>query len=243
MIANKDSIYADPIGEVAAFKFDDAVANVFTDMIKRSVPGYSTLITAIGLLAGQYQQTGSRCYDLGCSLGAATLAMNQQITINDCQIIAVDNSPAMIERCRQSISLQKATSNIELICADIRDVVIDNAAVVVLNFTLQFIPVADRLAFLTRIYQGMLPGGVLILSEKLQFADPRQQVIQTQMHHAFKKANGYSELEISQKRSALENVLIPETLDQHQQRLKQAGFDNSEVWFQYFNFASMLAIK
>ena len=212
-------------------------------MIERSVPGYRTLITAIGLLAGRYQQAGSRCYDLGCSLGAATLAMSQQITLSDCHIIAVDNSPAMIARCRKSLIQEKATSNIELICADIRDIVIDNAAVVVLNFTLQFIPVADRLAFLTKIYQGLtIPGGILILSEKLQFSDPRQQAIQTQMHHAFKKANGYSELEISQKRSALENILIPETLDQHQQRLKQAGFDNSEVWFQYFNFASMLAL-
>ncbi len=243
MTSSKDSIYANPLGEVATFEFDQNVASVFTDMIERSVPGYSTIIAAIGLLAERYQQPGSRCYDLGCSLGAATLAMHRQVTADDCQIIAVDNSLAMVESCRQAIDAQKASSNIKLICADIRDVVIENAAVVVLNFTLQFIPVADRLAFLAKIYQGLRPGGILVLSEKLQFSDPRQQVIQAEMHRAFKKANGYSELEISQKRTALENILIPETLGQHQQRLAAAGFDNSEVWFQYFNFASMLALK
>lgn len=241
MTSQKDTLYAQPIGELAAFSFDDQVAGVFADMIERSVPGYRTMIAAIGLLAGRYQQPGSRCYDLGCSLGAATLAMQQQVDARLCRIIAVDNSQAMIDRCRLNLNDQQA--NIEWLCADIREIEIDAAAVVVLNFTLQFLPVADRQTLIGKVYQGLRPGGILILSEKLRFEDPRQQAIQTEMHHAFKKANGYSDLEISQKRTALENILIPETLQQHQQRLQKAGFDNCEVWFQYFNFASMLAVK
>lgn len=240
---SKDAIFAYTISKVTAFKFDQQVASVFTDMIERSVPGYSTMIATIGLLAGKYQQPHSCYYDLGCSLGAAAMAMQQQIHVDGCQILAIDNSPAMIERGRDLIAEQQGDHAIELICADIRDVAITDATVVVLNFTLQFIPVADRLAFITKIYQGLRPSGILILSEKLAFADPRQQAIQTQMHHAFKQANGYSDLEISQKRTALENILIPETLVQHQQRLAQAGFDNSQVWFQHFNFASILALK
>jgi len=108
---------------------------------------------------------------------------------------------------------------------------------------LQFIPLEDRIGLLQKIYQGLLPGGILILSEKLKFDDERQQELQTQMHHAFKKAQGYSDLEISQKRTALENVLIPETFARHQSRLLQAGFSSAEVWFQYFNFASIIALK
>ena len=130
-----------------------------------------------------------------------------------------------------------------MLCADIRDISIENASVVVLNFTLQFIPTADRLAFLQKINQGLLPGGILILSEKLKFDDNRQNALQTDMHHLFKKAKGYTDLEISQKRTALENVLIPETFGLHQQRLQQAGFSSAEVWFQYFNFASIIALK
>jgi tRNA (cmo5U34)-methyltransferase len=125
----------------------------------------------------------------------------------------------------------------------VREVVIERASVIVLNFTLQFLPLSDRLSLLTNAYQGLLPGGILILSEKLQFSDDRQNELHTDMHHIFKKANGYSDLEISQKRLALDNILLPETLVAHQERLRRIGFESSEVWFQYFNFASILALK
>jgi len=239
----KDSIYASPIGEVGAFKFDEIVAGVFPDMIQRSVPGYNAIISAIGLLAGRFACEHSVCYDLGCSLGAATLSMRHQIEAENCRIIAVDNSPAMVTRFQEILQKDQAPVAVEVLCADIREVAIENASVVVLNFTLQFIPLEDRLDFLQKIYQGLLPGGILILSEKLKFDDDRQQELQTQMHHAFKKAQGYSDLEISQKRTALENVLIPETFAQHQNRLQQVGFSSAEVWFQYFNFASIIALK
>lgn len=240
---NKDSLYANPLGEVAAFKFDEAVVNVFPDMIRRSVPGYAAIISAIGLLAGRFAQPSSNCYDLGCSLGAATVAMREQISAAGCRIVAVDNSEPMLQRFKQNLVLQSGDTEVEIVCADIRDVVIERASLVVLNFTLQFIPLEDRAALLDSIYRGMLPGGVLILSEKLSFDDKRQQELQTQMHQHFKKMQGYSDLEISQKRSALENVLLPETFASHQKRLLDAGFASAEIWFQYFNFASMIALK
>ena len=239
----KDSIYASPIGEVGAFKFDETVASVFPDMIQRSVPGYNAIISAIGLLAGRFAREHSVCYDLGCSLGAATLSMRHQIEAENCRIIAVDNSPAMVTRFQNILLKDQAKVAVDVQCKDIREIAIENASVVVLNFTLQFIPLEDRFGFLQKIYQGLLPGGILILSEKLKFDDDRQQELQTQMHHAFKKAQGYSDLEISQKRTALENVLIPETFAQHQNRLRQVGFSSAEVWFQYFNFASIIALK
>lgn len=239
----KDSIYASPIGEVGAFKFDETVASVFPDMIQRSVPGYNAIISAIGLLAGRFAREHSVCYDLGCSLGAATLSMRHQIEAENCRIIAVDNSPAMVTRFQEILLKDQAKVAVDVQCQDIREIAIENASVVVLNFTLQFIPLEDRFGFLQKIYRGLLPGGILILSEKLKFDDDRQQELQTQMHHAFKKAQGYSDLEISQKRTALENVLIPETFAQHQNRLRQVGFSSAEVWFQYFNFASVIALK
>ncbi|MBL6986126.1 MAG: carboxy-S-adenosyl-L-methionine synthase CmoA [Methylobacter sp.] len=243
MTSPKDSIYANPVGEVGAFKFDETVADVFPDMIQRSVPGYHAIISAIGLLAGRFAREQSVCYDLGCSLGAATLSMRHQIEAENCRIIAVDNSQAMVTRCLQALQTDRAKVAVDVVCADIREIEINNASVVVLNFTLQFIPLEYRLSLLQKIYRGMLPGGILILSEKLKFDDDRQQELQIQMHHAFKKAQGYSDLEISRKRTALENVLIPETFVQHQSRLLQVGFGSAEVWFQYFNFASIIALK
>lgn len=238
-----DNLYANPLAQVATFAFDESVVNVFPDMIKRSVPGYATIINMIGNLAERYAQPDSRCYDLGCSLGAATLAMRHRIQASNCSILGVDNSAAMLTRCQQVIDADSTEIEVSLHCADLCDFAIENASVVVLNFTLQFIPIEQRAAILRRIFNGLKPNGVLILSEKLAFEDAQHQALMIELHHNFKRANGYSDLEIAQKRSAIENVLIPETLNTHRQRLKDAGFTSVDVWFQCFNFASMIAIK
>lgn len=238
-----DLIYANPLAEVKQFVFDQTVVDVFPDMIKRSVPGYATIINMIGNLAERYAQADSQCYDLGCSLGAATLAMRHRIQAAGCSIIAIDNSPAMVERCQQIIAADSGEVGVSLSCSNLQDTELTNASMVVLNFTLQFIPIEERLMVLTKIYRALLPGGVLILSEKVAFNDEPHQTLMTELHHNFKRANGYSELEIAQKRSAIENVLIPETLDAHRHRLREAGFNSVDVWFQCFNFASLIAIK
>ncbi len=241
MSKKTDNIYATPREAIDRFAFDDTVAAVFPDMIQRSVPGYSTIVAMTGLLADRYATPGSRCYDLGCSLGASTFSMAQYLDGRNCRIVAVDNSPAMLNRLVERLAPSKV--QIDAVCADLRDIDIVEASVVVLNFTLQFLPPAERDALLEKIAAGMQKGGILILSEKIQFADPHLQELNTDLHHAFKKSNGYSDLEISQKRSALENVLVPETIDAHEARLKNAGFSSVDVWFQCFNFASLVAIK
>lgn len=238
--SSKDRIYAQAHPDITAFSFDDRVAAVFPDMIRRSVPGYAAIIGMIGLLAEQHARPHTRLYDLGCSLGAATAAMRARISVEGCEIVAVDNAPAMVERAREAFDNQPGIP-VAIECADIRDVAIESASVVVLNFTLQFLSTDDRLRLLQRIRAGMCEGGVLVLSEKIAGDDPEQDRLLTEMHHAFKRANGYSELEISQKRTALENVLIPETIAVHQTRLAEAGFARSDVWFQCFNFVSLVA--
>lgn len=238
-----DTIYANPLVEVNRFAFDQRVVDVFPDMIKRSVPGYATIINMIGNLAERYVQANSQCYDLGCSLGAATLAMRHRIKAANCKIIGVDNSAAMIARCQQVIAADSGEIPVELLEASIQSVQVENSSMAVLNFTLQFIATDEREAVLTSICNGLNPGGVLILSEKVVFDDEPHQQLMTELHHNFKRANGYSDLEIAQKRSAIEHYLVPETLDIHRQRLRNAGFSSVDVWFQCFNFASLIAIK
>ena len=239
----RDTLYADPLSEAGLFTFDDKVARVFPDMIKRSVPGYPTIVAMTGLLAGRYAVTGSLLYDLGCSLGASTLAMRQNIREQDCRIIAVDNATPMMERCRNIIDTDTHDTPVSLVCADLQDVAIENASVVVLNFTLQFIPREARDSLIRGIFSGLRPGGIMILSEKVTFEDPHLDELNIDLHHQFKRANGYSEMEVAQKRNALENVLLPETLKQHRQRIADAGFGSCDVWFQCFNFASLIALK
>ena len=239
----KDQIYAHPVDEIARFSFDAQVAAVFPDMIRRSVPGYGTIIDMIGVLAARYARPGTRLYDLGASLGAATLAMAHLLPHRDCELVAVDNSSAMIERARQLLAVEAPDIRVQLRCEDVRETVLENASVAVLNFTLQFLPVADRDALIQRIAGAQQQGDILILSEKIRFPDGDEDALQQALHHAFKRNNGYSDLEISQKRTALENVLIPETLAEHEQRLIGAGYRSVHVWFRCFNFMSLVAVR
>jgi len=237
----KDKLYTTPLERVEDFVFDSRVAKVFPDMINRSVPGYATIIDMIGLLASQYAQVDSNCYDLGCSLGATSLAINHAVEGRNCRIIAVDNSEAMLDRFRQKLSgLQ---TDIELQQADIREAMIERASFVALNFTLQFLPLEDRPGLLETIREGMLPGGCLVLSEKVRFDDSDEEEFHDTLHAQFKRANGYSELEIAQKRSALENVLRRESIKQYHRNLSDAGFARSYTWFQCFNFVSLVAFR
>ena len=242
-MTQKDDIYATPRAEVPAFRFDDDVVRVFPDMIARSVPGYDNIVPLIGLWAARYVQPDTNVYDLGCSLGAVTFTLRQRIKQTGCTIIGVDNSEAMVRRCQEILSMAPGQTPVKLTLANLQDVPIENASFVVLNFTLQFIDVAERTALLAKIYTGLVKGGVLILSEKVVFADAEQNERTIDVHHDFKRSQGYSELEIAQKRTSLENVLIAETLEQHIARMKGVGFDSAETYFQALNFASLIAIK
>lgn len=241
--SQKDTIYAQAHEAIGAFQFDESVVAVFPDMIQRSVPGYQTILTGIGELTKAYAQANTQLYDLGCSLGAATLTMRRNITVEGCQIIAIDNSEAMIKRAEEYLHAYHSDIPVNLQCADMTEIPIENASVVVINFTLQFIDPEQRDALVERIYENLKPGGILILSEKIHFEDDKLQQAIEHMHLQFKRANGYSELEISQKRSSLENVLISDTEAEHIQRLNNAGFTSAGIWFQAYNFASFLAIK
>jgi tRNA (cmo5U34)-methyltransferase len=239
----RDDIYSLPMNRVGEFQFDEKVVQVFPDMIARSVPGYASILSMIEQLAGRFVRPGTTVWDLGCSLGAATRLIRRQAP-TDCVIHAVDNSSAMIERLR--VLLQESTETgctVELHEADLRSVEIRNASFVVLNLTLQFLHPDQRSDVIQKVADGLNSGGALLLSEKICFADSQQQALLTDLHHDFKRAHGYSDLEISQKRSAIENLLIPETLEAHFQRLRDAGFRTVAPWFQCFNFASILAVK
>jgi tRNA (cmo5U34)-methyltransferase len=240
---NKDTLFSQPISNIGDFRFDQGVADVFSDMIQRSVPGYANIITTIGELAKRFVQSNSNVFDLGCSLGAATLAMRRSISSENVTMFAVDNSTAMIERCQRNVDAYRSAIPVKVLQKDIRDVEIENASMVVINFTLQFLPPEQRNDLLKKVYQGLNKGGLLLLSEKLRFADNCVDQLLTDLHHDFKRANGYSELEISQKRTALENVMRTDTAEIHLSRLQESGFSHIATWFQCFNFTSLVAIK
>jgi tRNA (cmo5U34)-methyltransferase len=240
---NKDRIYSSKQAEVKDFSFNDQVADVFPDMIARSVPGYKNIIDGIGKLSAIFAKDNTNIYDLGCSLGAASLSMAKHVHNNGVKIIGVDNSEAMVSRCQRNVDNYKYHSPIHIIKDDIALIELKPASVIVMNFTLQFIEKTKRDALMRKIYDALVPGGILILSEKIKLGHPKIDSAIIDCHHEFKRENGYSELEIAQKRTALENVMVLDEFAEHENRLKNAGFTAASIWYQQFNFASFCAIK
>ena len=238
-----DKVYAGKLERVADFVFDERVAAVFPDMISRSVPGYETVVALLGVIAERYHQPDSNIYDLGCSLGASMRAIHSRIADPSARFIGVDNSAPMLRQCRDNLAGVIDDARLSLLHCDVREAEVKDAALVILNFTLQFLDPGDRLGLLVRIHAGLKPGGVVVLSEKVCFEDAGEERMQQALHAQFKIANGYSDLEIAQKRAALENVMLPESAAAHCERLRQAGFSQVSQWFQAFNFCSFIAHK
>ena len=236
----RDNLF-DKQTDIADFQFDQEVVKVFDDMVRRSVPGYDSMIQMIGLIARMYGQDNTNYYDLGSSTGAITLSIALNNKSKNNQFLAIDNSEEMVEQCKKN--LQNKIANLQVVCDDINQVKIQNASIVVLNLTLQFIDVNLRSNLINKIYDGLKPGGILIISEKIHFDDAVTQNQITKLHIDFKKENGYSELEIANKRQAIENVLITETKEHHLNRLRECGFVETSCFFQCLNFVSFLSVK
>lgn len=247
-----DTLFTTPLDKAARFSFDEQVVACFPDMIRRSVPGYGQVLAMLPLFARRHckyrQQNAdgqrvSRVYDLGCSLGGATMALAGEFAAHDLQIKAVDISPTMTDEAQKLLSDNYPKHDIEVITADIRDIELEPCDMVILNLTLQFLPAADRVAVLEKIHAALSEGGILVLTEKTHAFDEQYDAWLVERYYDFKRANGYSEMEISGKRNALENVLITDTLDQHHERLSQVGFARHLTWFQFLNFVSIVAFK
>ncbi|MDJ0782440.1 MAG: carboxy-S-adenosyl-L-methionine synthase CmoA [Desulfosarcinaceae bacterium] len=240
---SKDTLYRERRAEIAPFAFTAEVAAVFDDMLERSIPGYRELIRRQAQICRRYLRPHSCLYDLGCSHGNLGMRLLDAPPELPFRIRAVDNAPAMLARFRRRLRQHPQAARVDLICADLLDVAIRQSSVVVINFTLQFLPQAARDHLLERVYEGLLPGGILLFSEKIVHPDQAMAELQIDFYHRFKAENGYSQLEISQKREALEEVLRPDTVTAHEARLARAGFRRWDTWYKWFNFTSWLAFK
>ncbi|MFH2091150.1 MAG: carboxy-S-adenosyl-L-methionine synthase CmoA [Pseudomonadota bacterium] len=240
---DKDTVFANKLEKIARFEFNEQVAVVFDDMLNRSVPFYAENIKRQAQLAFDFYQSGSRMYDLGCSHGNLGIQMLKQFKDQSFNLVGVDSSKPMIEKYAWRLNQQPGASRIQLVCSLLEDIRIKNASVVLINLTLQFLDPEKRDDLITTIYEGMLPGGILLLTEKTVNPIPKLDDLEKKYYRWFKLENGYSELEISQKREALERVLVPDTIDIHKKRLSLAGFGMVDTWLKWFNFSSILAIK
>ncbi|MDH3392609.1 MAG: carboxy-S-adenosyl-L-methionine synthase CmoA [Desulfobulbaceae bacterium] len=239
---NRDNLFAnDEIKE--DFRFTEGVAEVFDDMLSRSVPGYEQVIEMSAQLLSRFLQPEDRVYDLGCSTGTSLIKLAKRLDPLGLQFIGIDNSAPMIKKARLKAEMYDKKEQLTFIENDILAAELEEAGAILLNYTMQFIRPMLRLDFLKKICNTLRPGGALIISEKILSPDPLINRAFIDCYHDFKRDQGYSELEISRKREALENVLIPFTMEENIDLLQKAGFLRVEPFCQWFNFVSILAVK
>jgi tRNA (cmo5U34)-methyltransferase len=215
----KDKLFERDFAAVKSFAFDEQVTEVFADMIKRSVPGYDSILKSIAMFCMKYAQENSNIYDLGCSLGAVSItAAKATKDKSNCNIKAIDTSQPMLDKCQDIINENKLSTSIDVINQDITALKIENASVVVSNFTIQFVPKDQRLQIIDSVYKGLNKGGIFILSEKFKSHASADEFL-IDHYHAYKKINGYSNNEIQAKRQALKDVLVPDSIVDMQNRL------------------------
>lgn len=226
------------------FEFNTRVVEVFDDMLDRSVPFYNEVIKAGAQILTKHLEDGDRIYDLGSSTGTTLLELSRVIDNKNLEYIGIDTSEPMLNKARLKAELYSRDSNIfKFIKEDITNFDHLDAGAIMLNYTLQFIRPLQRETLMKRVFNGLRPGGVVLLSEKTISHDKRINREFIDIYHSFKRKKGYSELEISQKREALENVLIPFSIQENKDLLEKVGFSTVETYFQWFNFSSILAIK
>lgn len=225
------------------FDFNERVAEVFDDMLDRSIPFYQEVIKAIVLLLSHHLKHGDTVCDLGCSTGTALLAFARLLQDSHFRFIGIDNSQAMIDKARLKAELYSQEKSISYRRQDISGLDLPETGAFILNYTLQFIRPLQRQPLVKRLYNNLKPGGLLILSEKTICEDKRLNRRFIDIYHRFKRERGYSELEIARKREALENVLVPYSIEENRVLLGNAGFETVSTFFQWFNFSSFVAIK
>ncbi len=241
-IKEKDTLFTETPG-TEKFEFNDSVARVFDDMLERSVPMYRECLESTVQWCLRFAKEGSHIYDLGCSTGTFLAGLSKQFPAHaDIRLMGVDNSAPMLKKAR--LKLASSPLPWKLIEADLQDdFSLTNASVVVMNYTLQFIPPNRRVEVVRKILAGLNPGGLLLMIEKVSSDNPKIDQAYTDFHHKFKKTQGYSQLEIARKREALENVLTPWTVGQNINLLMEAGFPSAEIYFKWNNFSGFVALK
>ena len=240
---NRDTVFQDGEAKVGDFAFTAGVANVFDDMVSRSVPFYEELQRMTCELAADFARPNTRLYDIGCSTATTLLALDAVVD-RSVRFVGIDNSENMLAKARQKIEAARPNRPIELVAADLHHgLAIEDASVVTMLLTLQFVRPLHRERVMQRIAAGLEEQGCLILVEKLTSADTLFNRLFISHYYDFKRRNGYSEIEISQKREALENVLIPYRMEENVDLLKTCGFRSVECFFRWYNFCGVVAVK
>ncbi len=239
----KDNIF-DSKYKTHDFVFDEKVASVFDDMVSRSVPMYKESMVAAVSLSKSFVKPNSKVYDIGCSTGSLLIKFAELFDDKSIELIGIDSSQFMLNEAKKKIQKTNLTPKVILKKQDIEQTLnIKNASVVFMNYTLQFIRPLNRQKVLDQIFSGMKNNSALIIIEKVLGNDSLFNRMYIDLYFRYKASVGYSDLEIKNKRESLENVLIPYRIDENIELLKRSGFKSVDIFFKWFNWSGIIAVK
>lgn len=239
----KDTVFAEDTNRTSDFTFDETVSVAFDDMVGRSVPYYDEMQRMTGEMAADFAVDGTNLYDLGCATATTFLYLDPLIP-QGVHFVGIDNSPDMLDQGRLKMAEAGMKRRFSFLEADLnKGVHLENASVAVMILTLQFVRPLYREQLVRQVFSGMNENGCLILIEKLIQQDSLFNRLFINYYYNMKRRHGYSEMEISQKREALENVLIPYRFEENYQLLKDTGFRYVEEFFRWYNFCGIVAVK
>lgn len=239
----KDAVFSATEPPIGDFSFNAKVADVFDDMVSRSVPYYEEMQRQVCELVSDFAKPDTNLYDIGCSTATTLLALDAEIAPS-VRFVGIDNSPEMLAKAQEKVAASKSKRQFEFVPADLHHGLnIENASVITMLLTLQFVRPLYREKIMKSMYAGLNDKGCLILIEKLTSEETIFNRLFINHYYDFKRRNGYSDIEIAKKREALENVLIPYRLEENIELLKDAGFKSTEIFFRWYNFCGIIAIK
>ncbi len=226
-----------------AWAFDTEVAHVFDDMLKRSVPQYDVMRHTVYDLACAFVRPKTAIIDLGCSRGEALAPFVQKYGAHN-RFVGIDVSAPMLDAARTRFQGYATTGIVDIRSCDLRtDYPPERASVTLCVLTLQFTPIEYRQRILRAIYQHTIPGGALILVEKVLGATADLDALMIDRYYTMKAENGYTQEQIERKRLSLEGVLVPVTARWNEELLRAAGFTQIDCFWRWCNFAAWIAVR
>jgi tRNA (cmo5U34)-methyltransferase len=242
----RDRIFRGTAGQVKGFEFNDEVAEVFDDMIRRSVPFYLEQQAMIKEIGKKFWIPGTDVYDLGCATATTLINLCREIA-EPASFIGYDSSLPMLERAKRKIKENGLEDRVKMrygdLNGDLSGLPLENASVVTMCWTLQFIRPLRRDSLVRWVYDGTVEGGAFVVTEKVHTSNTDMNRFFIDFYSDFKRRNGYSGQEILRKREALESVLIPYRIDENLEMIRRNGWEIVETFFQWYNFAGFLCVK
>ena len=240
MPEHRDTVFKDPIYAKQPFEFSKEVADVFENMLNRSVPCYGHIQFLIQQLSQQYIQPHSTVFDIGCSTGDTLSKIRNSCSQEGVSYVGIDTSLEMLQKARETFV---GCDDVTFTSKSVSEASFEGASLVVSNLTLQFIPIQERSAVIQRLYKDLAKGGAFLYFEKTKEDSDEMESVMTSVYESYKFENGYSLDEIAHKKEALKTVLRPLSRTDNHNLLANAGFKTITPIFQWMNFFGLIGVK